>query len=346
MRKILSYFLLSLIIFNVLFVFLGAYLYPLASIDAVSIWYLKAKAFYFQQGNIPISVLKNALYLNSHPQYPLLVPFLFYIAYFFLGGIKENVIAFVNPLLYALTIYVVYKLIKKLNFSTIFSLLFTYIYSMFSPLLAQGGRKHSGDADIFIVFLNWLSIFLAFNLLKERKKIYLYLLIVIIMISSQVKAEGVFLSSILFFIPFSKRLRLFSIVISILPFVAWRLFIYNNHIPNDFYFILPSIGDLVSRSFNITLYTVKEMLKINNWYIFWPLFWLSLTLIKIKKDFIGKMIIPSLVLYTSGFLIFYLFLSISPKIYVPPSIDRVLLQLSPFYFLIFANIIREEIFHI
>lgn len=345
MQKIVNYFLLLLIIFNVVFVSLGAYLYPIASIDAVSIWFLKAKAFYLNNGHIPLDVLRDKFYLNTHPQYPLLLPFIFYIFYVLLNGINETIVAFINPLFYLLIVIVVYKLLKEMEFKTTLSLILTYAYSMLSPFLAQGGRKHSGDADIFIVFLNWLAIFFSYKFIKHRNHRFLYLLIAIIMISSQIKAEGILLASILLFIPVSKKLKLFSIVFSLIPFALWRMFISYYNIPNDFHFILPSFQEMAIRSFEIIYYTLKEMAKINNWYIFWPVFLILTIFGKRKNEFIKKFISFSLVLYSGGVFILYLFSSLSPNIYVPPSIDRILLQLSPFYYLILAETVKNSFYN-
>src|SRR3989344_1093792 len=341
MQKIINFLLTVLIIFNFLFVSVGAYLYPLASIDAVSIWFLKAKAFYLNNGHIHLHILKNNLYLNTHPQYPLLLPFVFYLLYTIFGGIHEEILAFLNPISYLLILIIVYKLLKRMQFSQTLTLLFTYIYSMFSPLLAQGGRKHSGDADIFIVFLNWLAIFFSYKFIKHKNYGFFYLLVAIIMISSQIKAEGVFLASILLFIPVSKKLKFFSIAFSLIPFALWKMFIYYYNIPNDFYFILPSLQEMAIRSFEIFYYTLKEMLKINNWYVFWPVFFIFLIFGKRKNEFIKRYISSSLILYCGGFFVYYLLSSIPPKIYASTSIDRILLQLSPFYYLIFAETVRN-----
>ena len=341
MQRIINFLLILLIIFNFLFVSLGAYLYPIASIDAVSIWFLKAKAFYLNNGHIPLEILKDNFYLNTHQQYPLLLPFIFYIFYVFLNGINESVIAFINPLFYLLTIIIVYKLLKDIRIKTTLSLALTYVYSMLSPFLAQGGRKHSGDADIFIVFLNWLAIFFSYKFIKHKNYGFFYLLVAIIMISSQIKAEGVFLASILLFIPVSKKLKFFSIAFSLIPFALWKMFIYYYNIPNDFYFILPSLQEMAIRSFEIFYYTLKEMLKINNWYVFWPVFFIFLIFGKRKNEFIKRYISSSLILYCGGFFVYYLLSSIPPKIYASTSIDRILLQLSPFYYLIFAETVRN-----
>lgn len=343
MQELINRILFILIAFNILYVFQGAYLYPLASIDAISIWYLKAKAFYLNHGHIPLAMLKDNLYLNTHPQYPLLLPFIFYLIYILLSGINETIIAFINPIFYTLTIAIVYKLLRELKLTTTLSLLLTYVYSMLSPLLASGGRKHSGDADIFIIFLNWLALFISFRFIQKKNYNLFYLLILIIMISSQIKAEGIFLASILLFMPIAKKIKVISIMLSLIPFILWRMYIFDHEIPNDFYFIIPSFLEIIKRSFEIFYYTLLEMLKINNWYIFWPVFFIFIIFSTVKKQIFEKVICSTLIIYLGCYFIFYTLLSISPVIYVPPSIDRVLLQISPFFYLIFSTKIRNSI---
>jgi len=343
MRKIINYILAILILFNGFFVAVGAILYPLASIDAVSIWLLKAKAIFLVHGALPINILTNNIYLNTHPQYPLLIPYFFSFFYFIFGQVNDKLAVLTNPVFYCLTIFIIFKLLRKMQFNTTFALLFTYIYSMFSPFLAQGGRKHAGDADIFIVFTNWLSLFLAFNFFKNKSYKILSLIIILVMISSQIKAEGLFLASIILFLPLKRKVKLMSFVISLLPFLVWRGIIAYYKIPNDFYFLIPSLQEIVMRIFQIAYYTLREMIKINNWYIFWPIFACMIILVRSKDKFINKFVLPSLGLMSLGFFVFYLFLSVSPAIYVTSSIDRILLQLSPFYFLIFAVLIKQAL---
>lgn len=343
MQKSINKILALLILFNVFFVTLGAYVYPLASIDAISIWLLKAKAIYLMHGALPVNILNNSIYLNTHPQYPLLIPYFFSFFYFVLGGVNDKLVSFINPLFYCLTIFLVYKLFKKMQFNTLLSLLFTYIYSMLSPLLAQGGRQHTGDADIFIVFVNWLALFLSFEFLKNKSYKILYLIIILVMISSQIKGEGVFLTSIILFLPLKRRAKFMSLVISLIPFLLWRGVITYYKIPNDFYFLIPSLQEMAIRVFQIFYYTLREMIKINNWYIFWPIFACLIILVKSKDTFINKFVLPSLGLISAALFVFYLFLSVSPVIYVPPSIDRILLQISPFYFIWFAFLIKKTL---
>lgn len=344
MQKIINYLLSVLILFNVFFVTVGAFLYPLASIDAVSIWLLKAKAIYFVHGVLPVNILNNSIYLNTHPQYPVLIPYLYSFFYFLFGSVKENIVGFLNPLFYLLIVFIIYKFLRKMKFSQTLALLFTYIYSMLSPFLAQGGRKHAGDADIFIVFVNWLTLFLSYLFFKNKSYKILSLIIILVMISSQIKGEGVFLASIILFLPIKRKVKFLSLAVSLIPFLIWRGIIAYYKIPNDFYFLIPPLREIAVRVFQIFYYTLREMIKINNWYIFWPVFACFAALVKSKDNFINKVVLPSLGLISAALFIFYLFLSVSPALYVPPSIDRILLQLSPFYFLLFVVLVKTALF--
>jgi hypothetical protein len=212
---------------------------------------------------------------------------------------------------------------------------------MLSPFLAQGGRKHAGDADIFIVFVNWLALFLSYLFFKNKSYKILSLIIILAMISSQIKGEGIFLASIILFLPLTKKAKLLSLVISLIPFLIWRGVITYYKIPNDFYFLIPPLKEIVARIFEIPYYTLREMIKINNWYIFWPVFASLVILVRSKNNFINKFVLPSFGLTSLGFFAFYLLLSVSPTTYVPSSIDRILLQLSPFYFLWFVVLVKE-----
>jgi hypothetical protein len=83
------------------------------------------------------------------------------------------------------------------------------------------------------------------------------------------------------------------------------------------------------------------MIKINNWYIFWPVLILAIILIKTKNAFLKKFVIPSFLMISALYFGVYLFSSINPAAYVPSSIDRVLIQISPYFFLWFALLIKE-----
>src|ERR1035437_949682 len=223
MLKVFKYLSLFLILLNVVYVISGAYFYPLASIDAIGIWLLKAKFFYLTHG-FPLEFLKNPLFTYSHPHYPILLPFIFSIFYFLLGGVKESIIFFIYPLTFITILFIIYKLLKELGFNQIIALIFTYIYSMLSPLLALAGRKHAGEADIFILLANLLVVFISLRMFKNKmQNLGTILITLIIMIASQIKLEGIFILAALIFVPIPKKTNLPAGVISLIPFLIWNL---------------------------------------------------------------------------------------------------------------------------
>jgi hypothetical protein len=341
MLKIFKYLLLFLILLNIIYVISGTYFYPLASIDAIGIWLLKAKFFYLS-GGFPLQFLKNPMFIYSHPHYSLLLPFVISVFYFLLGGVKEPLVVFIYPLTFIAILFIIYKLLRGFEFSQITALIFTYIYSMLSPLLALAGRKHVGEADIFILLANLLVVFIALKMFKNKvKNLGTILIVLIIMLASQIKLEGIFILVTLIFLPIPKKTKLISGFISLIPFLIWNFAAFYLRIPNDFGFLIPPLKEIFPRIFAIAGYVFLEMVKINNWYIFWPVFLLSICLLKSKNTFLKKFVIPSFLIISLLYFVVYLFSSINPATYVPPSIDRVLIQISPFYFLWFALLIKE-----
>jgi hypothetical protein len=215
---------------------------------------------------------------------------------------------------------------------------------MLSPLLGHGGRKHSGDVDIFITCINWLAVLCSYQFVKQRSYKYLWMLVILIMVASQIKGEGVFLALILFFLPMSIRLKALTLSLALLPFFLWQGVIAYYHIPVDIHYTMPSVQELLIRGVQIVYYTVLEMLKVNNWYIFWPVFLFFIIFGRLKSVYLKTIILPTLFTMSGIFCLFYLFVTISPTTYVAGSMDRILLQLSPFYYLVFAVLVRNTLF--
>src|SRR3989344_8477288 len=129
--------------------------------DAIGIWFFKAKAFYIEQG-FPNNFLHKAEYAYSHQRYPLGVPLAIFIFYQLLGGINEHLVLVAYPVIYCLILFLAYKTLRK-HANTTSSLIFVYIYSMLSPLVAAGGRILAGNADIFLVLIEWIIIYILYK---------------------------------------------------------------------------------------------------------------------------------------------------------------------------------------
>jgi len=338
MRKIVKYLLLFLIFINFLYCLSGVIHYPLGSLDEVSIWMIKAKLFY-QNGVFPLNQLNSIGY--GHPQYPILLPLVFYWIFKFFGAFWEMYALIFYPFLYLLVLFLCYKTLIILKIEKTWALLFTYLYSMLSPLLAMGGRLHAGEADIFIVLAYWLVMLFYLHFLKNKQNKWLIFIVLTIIIASNVKTEGLFLSAIFLFVPTNKFKKILYFSLSIAPGVLWILVIKKAGVYSDLGFQFPAFMEILRRIYFVVYFTIREIFKIQNWYIFWPMFGLSL--VYYRKKFLNTFRVNILMLFLIYLMIGcnYVFSLLPPDYYVPSSIDRLLLQLSALYFPIFAYQTRQ-----
>lgn len=338
MQKIVRIFFIVLLLINVVYTLEGAIHYPLGNVDVYGIWLFKAKAIYLMQG-FPLDFLINTKYLYSHPQYPLLFPFFVAFIYFLVGGIKEIYPLLLSPLVYTLILLVVYKTLRFLRLSDMQSLIFTYVYSMFSPLLAGGGRKLAGTVDIYLTLIYWLIAYIVLTK-KLNKNSWGWLVVFLVMISSQLKVEGVFVSVLLLFLPVNIKKKILWFTISLVPSVIWLFLVNRLNIPSDIYFLPISLIKIFNHLISVAIGVIREMFNYRNWYILWPLFFVLVLTQKPKIRLIGKVIAPTFIILTLIFTAVYVYLDISTYTYVSSSVDRIMLQLSPFFYLVFIDYTR------
>ena len=334
MRKLIITVLLVLLFINFVYVLSGAYHLSLRSVDVYAIWMYKAKIFFVNDGAIIESLYQLE---QGHPQYPILLSYFFYWIFKITGGVNEIFVFLLYPVIYVTILYLSYKVFRKVGISVTISLLFVYIYSMFGPLLAQAGRYHAGTADIFIVLINWLIVYLSLLFFTNKKKELLPVIIALLIgISSLIKLEGVFFVSVLLFLPMKFKAKSALIFIAVLPAILWQYIRSVYAIPTSFELEIPSVFQIIERSPEILYLTIKEMLNLNNWYIFWPMLFLVFIQGDSKNKFLYKILIPAATLSFLAFIAIYLASSIPPSLHTPSSIDRVLFQLSPFIFTSFV----------
>jgi len=345
MRKIIKNTLLFLILVNIVYVFSGAIHYSFTSIDSYSIWLFKSKAFFVEKG-FPFKTLSDPNYTYSHPQYPILLPLAISNIYKALGYVNETLVLAIYPFIYLTIILLTYFSLKLIRLTTLQSLLFTYIYSMLSPLLAQGGRMHAGNADIIITLLYWLAFLTVFFFYKTKKEILFLFLILLVGISSQIKQEGLFLFAIILFLPVSKTKKILGILLSLIPTLVWWSFVKQHSIPQSFGLTFYPLPTLFIRALILIKTVLKELMNIKNWYIFWPIFWLLIYLEKERDPFFKKVITPFLFIFIILISNIYLFSTLDISNYAGSSFDRILLQISPFFYPLFArrclNFINEH----
>ena len=339
MRRLITVVLPLLLLLNVLYVFSGVLNYPFRSMDVMSDWLLKAKVLYMSP-TFPFVFFQDWSYMASHMQYPILLPLLFSFIYRIVGSVSEISVLLFYPVIYAATLALCYYTLRLLQINTTQSLLCTYVYSMMSPLLAQGGRGHAGNADIVITLIGWAVL----SLLLQHRRRFLHILLssLLIGIASQIKLEGVFLISILFFTEIPKTVKVIALCVSALPAVLWMNFVQIHGFASDIGYRLVSIREVFTRLAIILTGMIREMANPRNWYVFWPLFLLLLFVRERVHPFIKRTVLPAMLSMIMAYIAAYLFAyftktEINITKYVTSSMDRILLQLSPFYFIYFAS---------
>lgn len=332
MRVIATYTLLILICINTIYVALGANFYPLQSMDAIGIWLFKAKAIYLEQG-FPLSFLQTEQYVYSHPRYPLGLPYIFSLLYWIVGGVQEKMILALYPFVYVFILVLVYKTLS-LKTNHVISLLGVYIYSSFPVFIALGGRILAGNADIFLVAIEWIIVYLLYK--NKSEKIPYYFIVFLIIVASQIKLEGVFLATMILFFRIQKQQKMALLLVSVLPSVFWLMTTLFLHIPSDTQteFIVPSPSQVYERGGIIVLEVLKELFNINNWYIFWPLLFLLLFVHGKLSEVLRRILIPTFLTILFLMIVIYFFSSNNTADFVGSSFDRVLFQHSAIFFML------------
>jgi hypothetical protein len=306
-----SWFVLGI---NVSYAVTGLWRFGSQHVDAYGIWLFKAKAI--QQQSIS-QVLHDPQYGYSHQSYPLLLPWILSWGDWAL---------WVYPLIYIAILGVMYVILRAERVSPTTALGWVALMSFMGPLQAQAGRLHAGLGDI------WITLAVAGCVWAMQRQRW-WMVSGLIVIASMIKTEGIFLVA---FLLVSKKWR--WIIPSMVPFVGWQLGMKWLHISSDVAFGWPGLGRLLSRLGIVAVGAVKEMLHWRNWYIVWGIFWSNLLMGKMAVGRWGRV----LLLMVGGYVIVYVFASIDVAAYVSSSIDRIMLQLLPLWWVIMATMVDRN----
>lgn len=335
---------IALICINILYVFSGVLHFPLRSVDAYSDWMFKAKVLYVSP-IFPTQFFQNWEYMASHMQYPILLPYIISVVYRCIG-FQDHLVLFLYPILYAFILFLCWKSLRAIHIHPHIALACTYMYSMLSPLLAQGGRMHAGNADIVLVCVYWIAIFIIVR--KSITTWSLCMLIMLTMIASQIKSEGVLLASLFVFLPISTKSRWVAIIISLIPAIVWNLTVKHLQFASDILYGPITIHEFLLRTGTVVLGYLAEIINYHNWYIFWILCILLMFVStqlsqKIKKIFLPTAFLMLIIVMGSYVFAHFTRTEIHILRYVSSSADRVLFQLTPFIFMYFAEAISAVI---
>jgi hypothetical protein len=208
MKKLLNYLLIGLILIQIIYVAYGVVVNPLPTGDAYGIWFLKAKAM-TQSTSIGsfTNFLENKDYLYSHPEYPLLWPFI-------LSLFGERLITWmvIYPVLFVLIIFVTYTMVKNKT-NHLSGLVAAFAISSTMILERLSGRNEVGFADLPLALFYLLGVWVFY-----QDKVNWAWLGLFLGVAANIKIEGLMGAILLAFILRPKS-RVFWLIF--LPLASW-----------------------------------------------------------------------------------------------------------------------------
>lgn len=336
--SIIFWFFLLLIAINIVYVTSGAAHFPMSHIDVWSSWLYKAKALYLSQGSIEFLITAHNQF--NHPQYPILLPLVFAFIYHLLGGVNELIVSLISPIVYVSVLYSTYITLRKFKRSPIAAVIFTYCYSMLPPLLAQGGRYHAGMPDIYLTLLHSLAVLHIYSSQNSqgRNLQKTIALVLVTIVASLIKTEGVLFVFYFLFLPIKVHQKLLAGILSLLGFFYWEWIVITAPIYQSYMLLLPTVTVISERAPTIFFESIREVFfNLRNWYGTWWLFTLMALVPHQQSRFTQKTLKPLLWIFLSSFFFIYLCNTTPVEGYVSSSLDRLLLQISPIWFLLLSE---------
>lgn len=331
--------------------------------DALAIWMLKAKVFFYQSGFWNNSFFTDtSVFSYANKPYPLGIPLLIAGYYRLIGSVNDQASQFILLMFYLNMVFLFYGTVRKFfaQFSHLMILLITLSLTLLPNFIIYA---HNGYVDMAMGFiiLAGTVIFIDFLAEKEHhlKLNYAALLIIIGALASTIKNEGytfwaMILGSIIASFFMNRKTDKISFkqigylgglfLLTLLPVFLWEYVKKTYHAPTSYYFVnaglqlhslarlKPIIFQYLDEIINVTKYSILLM-------SFFFLFIIQSTILVVKKKITH--LLPSLFIITQ--LIFYsaIFLIASVPIdWQVKALDRLLLHLLPSFFIVVLYLIK------
>src|SRR3989339_985153 len=178
-------FLILVIIFNIALTLVDALALPMKDWDAVAIWSYKAKIIYYES-------IKSAGYFTdptksySHPDYPLMVPFMQAYIYTAIGHVDDRLARLIFFSYYFFLLLFVYSLMSK-SIARNHALFFTALFATLPALLNE---SVSGYSDLPLAFYYFPMAAYLYLFIKEGRSEHLALSAVFSALCVFAKNEG------------------------------------------------------------------------------------------------------------------------------------------------------------
>jgi len=233
-----GWLLLVFVLSQVAYSFAYALTMPLSGWDAWFIWFVKARAF-FMDGFVSSAFLKDPVYGQSHPEYPLLVPLSVSWIYTAVGAGYEQAGKIIWPVQFAALLSIFHYGVRKFSGSRRTALVFTALLSMTPIILVHaagfpvklrgvqmGDLTGYADLALSAYFLGaGLFIFLY---ARDKRAPYAYIASMMLASGAWTKNEGLAFA-LLGFVTlaalalFKGRTELRALALSVLPLALFIL---------------------------------------------------------------------------------------------------------------------------
>jgi hypothetical protein len=231
-------------------------------------------------GRFPLPYLSDASRIWSHPQYPLMVPFVEYWIYAWLGRIDQTAIKIIFPVFYACLVALTCGVIRRISMPRI-ALATGVALGLLPPLTVLPGAV-SGYAEVPLAASAAGGIGFTFLALKTRDVEPAILAGLLLAVAAWTKAEGILLFgcvvmallAVIVTGPRTSAIRI-AVTVSVIPLLSiglWMLIQRWYGLPGaDFVPVsVASLANGAGQARNLINIFVAELLLPGHWGLLWP----------------------------------------------------------------------------
>jgi len=364
----LNYLIAAIIILVVIFSFFYSLSKPIDTYDALFHWAYKAKILFYERTiNSPSfnDIIYTLSRINTHPNYPLMVPLLEFHICNFLGKYDDRLIKVIFPFSFLLLIFIFYQYSSKIYghnlglLSTFFLVTVPFFYIQRPIAILIPGTRNTifgGNAELPLVLFYFICIINIYSWIRTGHLFNMIIAAFFGGFAAFTKNDGLgLLITSFFFLPTfilvyfkgerKKRFLGFFVylIISLVLIAPWL--IHHAHLPQiDENYPQQLKMAVIFRNFNripiIIFNFFLEFINIKSWGLLWILFFVAIFWSRKKNKEIGFKFLLIIVLFQ--FALYAFIFIISPwkteKLLSLDVLPRLLFQFLPIAILIILNI--------
>ncbi len=340
--------LLTVILANLLLIFIDALSLPMNSWDAIAIWSFKAKILYRE----PIrysAYFSDPTKSYSHPDYPLLVPFIQSYIYRFLGSVDDRLARIIFPCFFLFLLLSVYSAVTN-SASRKYGLFFTALLAT-APCVVSDSS--SGYVDVALAFYYFSMAAYLYLWMKKGSTEYIVLsaLFSALAVCTKNEGMGLFLVGsaviVLFNIVNLKKDNLKQLACYLATALAvmspWLIFRRQITVIQEDYFSrlsLPIILHNAERIRVILTSFIREFINVNTWNVLWLI--AALVILLSFRHVLRAPVVYLLLLLVMHLGMYILIYVITPwniEVLIPSTLTRLLIHVAPVAMLLSSELV-------